>query len=86
MLKSGKPFTVRYVHESLVKIAKIGGGSRSSMICSDLIDQEQLYELQEKLQALMEEVALHTTGGQAELMKEFPFIWKPAKAKAGGVT
>ena len=79
--RTSNPLTKLEILDRLIAIGKVGGGARSTMICSDLIDQEQLYDVQEKLQNLMEDVALDVPGGDLILVKEFPYVWKPVPAK-----
>ncbi len=76
MPKAATKLTMDDVLARLVAIANVGGGARSKMITSDLIDQDQLGELQEKLQSLMEDVAAQAPGGGQSLAKAFPYIWK----------
>lgn len=73
--------TKREILLRLTKIAGIGGGARSPMICSDLINQDQLYDVQEKLQDLMRDIANdpEVPDGPALLSKAFPYIFKLKK-------
>jgi hypothetical protein len=76
MPKAIPKLTMNDVLARLIAIANVGGGARSKMITSDLIDQEQLCDVQEKLQGLMTDVANQVPGGGLKLTKDFPYVWK----------
>lgn len=62
-----------------IAIGKMKGSHSSPFICCDLVDQDNLYAVQEALRALMLDIACFVEGGQERLVKEFPFAFKLAK-------
>jgi hypothetical protein len=74
-----KTITVNYIFEQLVAIARAtnGGARGGTVLCSDLIDQDALYTLQERLAVLLAEVA-DASGPDAtkRLMREFPYAFE----------
>ena len=66
----------------LVKLAKMPGGSRSPIIVSDLVDQDNLCAFQEDFTQLLVEVANdREVNGGVLLAKEFPYIFKATKVQ-----
>ena len=74
-----KTITVNNIFEQLVAIAEAtnGGARGGTVLCCDLIDQDALYTLQERLAALMSDVA-NACGPDAarRLEREFPHAFE----------
>ena len=60
----------------LIALAKMPGGSRSPIIVSDLVDQENLCNFQDNFQQLLVEVANDPEVQGADLLKAaFPYLF-----------
>jgi hypothetical protein len=74
-----KAITVKDIFEQLVAIAGAtnGGAGGSTLLSCDLIDQDALYTLQERLAVLLAEVA-DACGPDATkcLLREFPYAFE----------
>ena len=66
----------REILDRLEDIAAMGGSNRDPFICCDLVGQEELFEIQNKLATLMLDVAHAIGNGASEgLAKRFPYIY-----------
>ena len=68
--------TKNQILKKLIAIAKTGSG-RSPFLCADLVDQEDLYDIQEKLSTLMADLANDV--GTDILSTEFPWAFQTEK-------
>jgi len=80
--------SLEHILRRLIEIGKIGGGARCTILDSDLVDQDQLFEFQEKFTALMVNVANAIPGPNNPIVKmlgeNWPHIFKTERVKVGG--
>lgn len=68
----------------LIRIAKMPGSYRDPFICSDRMDQENLYAVQEAISNLMLEMSKSLPKDSEEmLLKELPYLFKAEEVKPG---
>lgn len=65
----------------VIALGKAPGSYSSPFICCDLVSQENLFDVQEKLRELMLDIACFVEGGQERLCKEFPYAFKAQKGR-----
>lgn len=71
--------TKRQILDRLIEIGKTG--ARNPFIVADRVDQEDLYDIQEKLTSLIADLADKVgNSGVNKVMKAFPYLFKVKSA------
>lgn len=73
--KASDSVTLQAVFSHLVDIGKIKAGSRATLLDGDLIYQDQLFEVQEKLGKLLVDMANVLPNGGQVLQKTWPQLF-----------
>lgn len=73
--------TAEQLLNKAIAIGKMKGSYSSPFICSDMMDQENLFAVQEAYRALLLDIACFVEGGQERLCREFPFAFKLKKQR-----